>query len=42
MDVHAPVAYDLSSHHAPGGGPYAFETGYEASYQTQIVDPRLA
>ncbi|SPJ79107.1 uncharacterized protein FTOL_07498 [Fusarium torulosum] len=39
MDVPAPVAYDLSSHHALGGGSYAFKTGFPAYLKTILPEP---
>jgi hypothetical protein len=39
MDVPVPVAYDLSSHHALGGGSYAFETGYPAYLKALLLKP---
>jgi len=39
MEKQIPIAYDLSSHHALGGGSYAFKTGYPAYLKTLLPDP---
>ncbi|KAF4999362.1 hypothetical protein FGRMN_2503 [Fusarium graminum] len=35
-----PIAYDLSSHHALGGGSYTFKTAYPAYLKTLLPDQK--
>jgi hypothetical protein len=39
MDVPVPVAYELLSHHALGGGSYAFKIGYPAYLRASLPEP---
>ncbi|KAL7755230.1 hypothetical protein ACKLNR_014987 [Fusarium oxysporum f. sp. zingiberi] len=39
MEQSTPVAYDLASHHALGGGSYAFKTRYPLYLKTLLSDP---